>query len=93
MLCAHSHVPRIVRLGQSLIVNPGSVGLPAYESGEPRYVMESGSPDAHYAILTHDDRGWIAELVTLAYDSELAAVTAERHGRLDWARALRTGFM
>jgi putative phosphoesterase len=94
MLCAHSHVPRIVRLGQALIVNPGSVGLPAYETtGETRHVMESGSPDAHYAILTRDDRGWMAQLVTVAYDAELAAATAERNGRLDWARALRTGFM
>jgi len=94
MLCAHSHVPRIVRLGQSLIVNPGSVGLPAYENTSPApHVMESGSPDAHYAILTHDDRGWMAHLVTVAYDADAAARLAERNGRLDWARALRTGFM
>jgi putative phosphoesterase len=94
MLCAHSHMPRVVRIGQSLIVNPGSVGLPAYETtATTRYVMESGSPDAHYAILTRDERGWMAELVTVAYDAESAATVAERNERPDWALALRTGFM
>jgi putative phosphoesterase len=94
MLCAHSHIPRVVRLGQSLIVNPGSVGLPAYENTSPApHVMESGSPDARYAILTHDDRGWMAHLVTVPYDADAAAGLAERNGRPDWARALRTGFM
>lgn len=92
MLCGHSHVPRIVRLGRSLIVNPGSVGLPAYERGTEPHVMESGSPDAHYAILARDDRGWMAQLVTVAYDYEHAARVAEQNGRSDWSRALRTGF-
>lgn len=94
VLCAHSHIPRAVRLGATLIVNPGSVGLPAYETtGEARHAMESGSPDAHYAIVTQDDRGWATQLVTVAYDAERSAAAAEEAGRLDWARALRTGFV
>ena len=30
ILCGHSHQPRIVQCGSRLIVNPGSVGCPAY---------------------------------------------------------------
>ncbi len=30
MLCGHTHVPRIVSINGSVIVNPGSVGLQAY---------------------------------------------------------------
>ncbi|HEX4384293.1 MAG TPA: metallophosphoesterase family protein, partial [Myxococcales bacterium] len=51
--CGHSHVPAAVRSrsGQ-LVVNPGSVGLQAYEDDHPFiYKVENGSPDARYAIL------------------------------------------
>jgi predicted phosphodiesterase len=92
LLCAHSHIPRVVRLGATLIVNPGSVGLPAYESdGAPPHFMETGSPDARYAILERDRGAWSVELLSVPYDHESAADLAERNGRADWARALRTG--
>jgi hypothetical protein len=35
-----------------MIINPGSVGLPAYEDpSPPAHVSESGSPAARYAVL------------------------------------------
>lgn len=93
ILCAHSHIPRIVRSATSLIVNPGSVGLPAYAQDDPEpHVMETGSPDARYAILHRADAGWRAELVAVPYDHHAAAEQAERSGRADWAVALRTGY-
>jgi putative phosphoesterase len=93
LLCAHSHVPRALRLGSSLIVNPGSVGLPAYETGGAMpHAMETGSPDARYAVLESLDGGWSAQLISVPYDHERAANQADRNGRPDWARALRTGF-
>ena len=93
MLCGHSHVPRVVRHGRSLIVNPGSVGLPAYDSGgDTAHTMETGSPDARYAIIKSYGESWCVDLVTVTYDYEQAAERAERRGRPDWARALRTGF-
>jgi predicted phosphodiesterase len=91
--CGHSHIPRLHRadLGQ-LIVNPGSVGLPAYSDSHPQFhTIENDSPDARYALLHQDANGWHAELVSVAYDYEPMAHLAESNGRLDWAQALRTG--
>ncbi len=53
ILCGHTHVPRVVEtIDHTLIINPGSVGLPAYEDNIPEYhVVETGSHHARYAIL------------------------------------------
>jgi putative phosphoesterase len=93
ILCGHTHLQRVVKLDDSrLIVNPGSVGLPAYDDDRPYpHVVESGSPHARYAILSKQDGFWSAELCTVMYDWEQAAGDAEANGRADWARALRTG--
>lgn len=93
IVCGHTHIPRIVRLCDGrLIVNPGSVGLPAYDDDQPfPHVVETGSPHARYAILTAENEHWDAELIAVEYDWEQAALDAEANGRDDWARALRTG--
>jgi len=46
VLCGHHHVPRTARLPNGkLIVNPGSVGLPAFVDALPYpHVMEVGTP-------------------------------------------------
>jgi predicted phosphodiesterase len=95
VLCGHSHRPDVVQLpGGPLIVNPGSVGLPAYEDDPPAHVSESGSPHARYAILEiHPDESVSFELRAVAYAFEAAARRAEANGRPSWAHALRTGFM
>ena len=93
VLCGHSHVPRVVRVGETLVVNPGSVGLPAYEHDDPHpHEMETGAPDARYAILEREQGEWRAELVAVPYSYRDAVRQAERHGREDWAIALGTGF-
>jgi predicted phosphodiesterase len=53
VLCGHSHRPDLVRLPNgSIILNPGSVGGPAYDdAGPPAHVSESGSPHARFALL------------------------------------------
>lgn len=95
VLCAHSHVPRAVHLSTGqLVVNPGSVGLPAYDQPDPDFhVMESYAPHACYAILESSERGWNATHLRLTYDWEQAASRAASLGREDWAHALRTGRM
>lgn len=93
ILCGHSHVPRQVWLpsGQ-LIVNPGSVGLPAYTQDLPYpHAMEAGSPHARYAVLSRVERGWIVEQIAIPYDWGRAAQAAEARGRTDWAEWLQTG--
>jgi putative phosphoesterase len=94
MLCGHSHIPRIVRIGDTLIVNPGSIGLPAYTHSQPEpHAMESGSPNARYAIVEKADHCWRAELVAVPYNHLAAAEQARQHARADWALALCTGYV
>ena len=77
-----------------LVVNPGSVGLQAYEGDEPHpHGVENGSPHARYAIVDRAAAGWQVELRSVPYEHEAAARRAAAHDRPDWADALRTGFM
>lgn len=94
VLCGHTHVPRGVRstAGQ-LIVNPGSVGLPAYDSDWPYpHRMETGSPDARYAIVEQRHGRWLATHVAVPYDHLDMARLAQARAREDWATALATGY-
>ncbi|WP_422469148.1 metallophosphoesterase family protein, partial [Endozoicomonas sp. ALC013] len=52
ILCGHTHIPRTVQLSNStLVINPGSVGLPAYFDDEPiPHKMENYSNLASYCI-------------------------------------------
>jgi predicted phosphodiesterase len=96
VLCGHSHVPRAVWLPDGrLVVNPGSVGLPAYNHDEPfAHIMEAGSPHARYAILSRSPdapAAWAVEHVAVPYDWARAAEVARRRGREDWAQPLLAG--
>jgi putative phosphoesterase len=93
ILCGHSHVPRTVCLPDGrLIVNPGSVGLPAYADDAPvAHKMENGSPHARYAVLARARAGWMVEQIALPYEWDKAADAARRNGRQDWAAWLSSG--
>ncbi len=92
--CGHSHVPRVRAHGDCLLVNPGSVGLQAYEDDQPQvYRVELGTPHARYAILDSTDDGWQCELVAVDYDHHAMAELARANGRPEWAHALDTGRM
>jgi putative phosphoesterase len=93
VVCGHSHVPRTVWLPDGrLVVNPGSVGIPAYDDDLPyQHVMEAGSPHARYAVLTRQPVGWVIEHVALPYPWSQAADVARRNGRPDRARWIETG--
>jgi predicted phosphodiesterase len=93
VICGHSHVPRTVWLpGGQLVLNPGSVGIPAYDDALPYpHVMEAGSPHARYAVLTHQPAGWAVEQVALPYAWSEAAAVARRNGRPDRASWIETG--
>jgi len=95
MLCGHSHIPRAVRLQDGrMIVNPGSVGLPGYDHDDPvPHVMETGTPDASYAILEKRERAWSVTFRLAPYDTSAMAALARAGGRLAWANALATGWV
>jgi predicted phosphodiesterase len=92
-LCGHSHMPRVVALPNNrMIVNVGSVGVQAYWDDWPfPHVMENGSPQARYALISGWNGIYEAEIVAVDYDWAAAAAAAETHGRPDWAAWLRTG--
>lgn len=93
--CGHTHVPRAVHASSGqLIVNPGSVGLPAYDDIHPYpHAVETGSPKARYAIVEQRDGEWTARLIAVPYDHTAMATLALKHQRPDWACALATGRM
>lgn len=94
VLCGHTHIPRVVSVGETLVINPGSVGLPAYSHNLPEpHLMETGSPATRYGILEHDGATWRVELVALPYDHQRAAQHAAAAGRPDWAQALASGYV
>jgi putative phosphoesterase len=96
VVCGHTHIPRAVRLasGQT-VLNPGSVGLPAYEDELPTpHRMQSRSPDASYAIIEKIDAGWVVAHRRVPY--EFAAAVKRAHelgsaGANQWAGWLATG--
>jgi predicted phosphodiesterase len=93
ILCGHTHVPRLVQCGEVLIVNPGSVGLQAYDDAHPHpHMVENGAPHARYAIVEKTGRGWQVDLRAVPYDHPAQSRVAASRGRLDWAHALATGW-
>ncbi len=92
VLCGHTHKPRVCAVDGMLVVNPGSVGLPAYDHDRPHlHHMETGSPHARWALVERAADGWRVEQRLTVYDWHAAADRAEAHHRGDWADALRNG--
>jgi predicted phosphodiesterase len=96
--CGHTHIPRVMQTAAGqLLVNPGSVGLQAYEdtvpgkSGPHHYRVEGGDAYARYATLEKRGGAWHSQIHPVPYDFESMARLAEHNGRHDWAHALRTG--
>ncbi len=92
VLCGHSHQPRVVRLDRTVIVNPGSVGLPAFDDDHGGYHrIETGSPHARYAVCERLAGRWNVALIAVDYPWDQAADKAADAGMADWARWLRSG--
>jgi len=95
ILCGHSHVNRLVYLSNGkIILNPGSVGLPAYlGNGEHRFSMESMTPHAKYAIVHADGDNINIEHVYCNYNWNRASNVAKANGSDNWAQFLLHGRM
>ncbi len=92
LLCRHSHKPRCVQRAGCCVVNPGSVGLPAFDDSHGGYhVIENASPHARYALCERSQGRWNVALIAVAYRWEDAAAQAAQCGFDDWARWLRSG--
>ena len=95
ILCGHSHVNRVIYLSNGkLIVNPGSVGLPAYlGNGQYRFAMESMTPHAKYAIITIDGEDISVNQINCPYDWNAASEAARKNGNENAAKFLLYGRM
>ena len=93
ILCGHTHIPRAVTLSDGkLIINPGSVGLPAYSDNEPvMHRIENHSHHASYCIIEQYTDSWQVEFIRVPYDYLQAVAAAKSRDRHDWAYALATG--
>lgn len=93
IFCGHTHIPRTISLASgNLIVNPGSVGLPAYFDDEPvPHTMENYSPHGSCSILEHTPQGWLVQQCKVPYDVDAAVGRCEGLGREDWANCLKSG--
>jgi predicted phosphodiesterase len=73
IFCAgHTHVPFVRRLGATLVVNVGAVGLPF-----------DGDRRAAYARLTRRRQGWSATIMRLPYDVAATERAFHESGMLD----------
>jgi predicted phosphodiesterase len=95
ILCGHSHVNRVIYLSNGkLIVNPGSVGLPAYlGNAQYRFAMESMTPFAKYAIIKVNGEDITVDQVNCPYDWNAAAEMARKNGNENVAKFLLYGRM
>ncbi len=91
VLCGHSHIPRVVNCGKLTVINPGSVGLPAYSDDTPPHSMSAGTPHARYAVVTPKQDRWFTTQMEVEYDWQSAAAMALANDRPDWSGWLRTG--
>jgi hypothetical protein len=89
MLCGHTHLRRTLRLSAgTLVVNPGSVGWPAYEDDLPYpHVMEAGTPHARYAIVDDASGQWKVSFHAIDYEWDAAAQIADSRERPAVSRA------
>ncbi|SEP81172.1 phosphoesterase, MJ0936 family [Devosia sp. YR412] len=92
VLCGHTHTQRIAKIGGTLVVNPGSVGMPGYRVDQILpHVIEAGSPLARFAIIERRNGDWSAQLHAIPYHTEIPARQAEAFGFPDIAHCVRTG--
>ncbi len=92
VFCGHSHTHRIVQTPRHIVINPGSVGLPAYDDEHPIYhKTESFNPFTQYSIIEIQGTEFIINQINLLYEHEKAAALAARNNRPDWSKWLNGG--
>jgi putative phosphoesterase len=97
VLCGHSHIPNFIMASPTqFVLNPGSVGLPAFDAGTVdgvRVVSESGSPHARYAVLIDHGTHFDVEHHAITYNHRMAVERAREMNRHDYGLGLDRGMM
>lgn len=95
MLCGHSHLPRRADLpGGRVILNPGSVGCPAYRDDAPfPHAVQTGTGAACYAVVQKTSAGWATAFRHVPYDQRRMIEMARAADHPNWAIRLATGWL
>lgn len=82
----HTHIQLLRRWGDTIILNPGSVGLPGVGPGDPRLPVNHDVDWAEYAIVDVSEHGTSIDLRRLPLDVDRVLATAEASGmpHRDW---------
>ncbi|MBF4695516.1 metallophosphoesterase family protein [Fusibacter ferrireducens] len=94
IVCGHSHMCKTVYVSDNkVVINAGSVGLPAYTDEEPLpHFIETLSPFAKYVIITTQNKIINKiEYVEVNYDWNKASEIAKNNSRDDYAYPIKTG--
>jgi len=83
----HSHLERILVLKEKILINPGSVGWPAFSDDKPKHEIETFNNFAKYVIIDNEN----IEICNIAYDYKSACKRAKKNNRNDWLRYLEYG--
>lgn len=82
VVCGHSGLPFLERIGRGVWFNPGVIGMPAND----------GTPDVWYGLVRIEEGQVVLSTHRLAYDHIAAAASMRRFGHANgYARSLITG--
>jgi predicted phosphodiesterase len=83
LLCGHTHIATVRRIGATLLVNPGSTGMGVHPDAPARY--QRGNAWARYALLRWSPaEGWRAQTRRVPYPVDAAQALLDG---LPWADA------
>ncbi|GHV35323.1 DNA methylase [Synergistales bacterium] len=83
----HSHLERILKINDQILINAGSVGLPAYLEYEPKHKIETFNNYAKYVIIENRN----IEICNVEYDYKSSCKKAEENNRNDWSTCIKFG--
>ena len=83
----HSHLEKIMKIENQILINAGSVGLPAYSDNEPPHKIETHNNYSKYIIVEDNN----VEICYIEYNYKSAAKKAMENNRPDWSKCIEYG--
>jgi len=83
----HSHLERILLIKDQILINAGSVGLPAFLDDTPKHKVETYNNYAKYIVLDNKN----VEICYVEYNYKDACKKAIENNRIDWSRYIEYG--
>ena len=95
MLCGHTHIPRRVDLHSGrVILNPGSVGCPAFGDAAPfPDTVQTDTGTACYAVVRKTSAGWATVFRHIPYDPRRMIEMVRAVDYPNWETRLATGWL